>query len=143
MSNSRGRLKSYSEDKKYGFIIDDSGKTVFFHRNNLKNIKDESELVDGCVLVYSMLPTGKGYEAKDVSIDKEQLNVDRYRFPDSVYTSKQNKIKGWETIEESDWVVHGTSEDSPDDAKREMEENATSLGANALVHTRYYKYRSC
>jgi len=65
--------------------------------------------------------------------------VDTFVVPEGFIVSKSDNIKGWETIEDGEWIVHGCSRDSPDAAKKEMIRRAEPLGANALVSVEYYK----
>ena len=134
----RGYIKSYLPEKKYGFIIGDDKKDYFFHTSSLKDLKDVEKLDSGLYLEYEQKATPKGYTAIDITIVKEQ-NARKYAVPETIYTSKFNYIKGWETIEFSEWEVHGSSRNSPDDAKNSMIKGAERVGANCVLNMEYYK----
>jgi hypothetical protein len=53
--------------------------------------------------------------------------------------SRSESVRGWETLERGNWIVHGTSEDSPDQARLNAIEAAKQVGANALLGLEYYK----
>jgi len=65
--------------------------------------------------------------------------MDTYLIPEEVLTTKSDNIREWEVIEDSRWVVHGSSSHSPDDAKRNARIHARQIRANALVRFDYYK----
>ncbi len=134
----RGTIKSYLPEKKYGFITGDDKKDYFFHSSSLKDSNDMDNLCSGLYLSFDQKATPKGYTAIDITIVKEQ-NARKYAVPETIYTSKFNYIKGWETIEFSEWEVHGSSRDSPDDAKESMINGAKAVGANCVLNMEYYK----
>lgn len=131
-----GIIKTYLTDKNYGFIKGDDHKDYFFHKSSIK--KDDLEKIsDGALVSFEQKATPKGYNAINISINSK-TNAN-YLIPDEVYVSKHTHIKGWENICVSDWIVHGTSESSPDEAKQDMIDGAIALDANALLEMEYYK----
>ena len=138
----RGYIKSYLPEKKYGFITGDDKKDYFFHSSSLKDLKDVEKLASGLYLEYEQKATPKGYAATNITIINKQdsgQNAKKYTIPETIYTSKFDYIKGWETIQFSDWEVHGSSRDSPDDAKESMINGAKAVGANCVLNMKYYK----
>jgi len=131
-----GIIKTYLEDKNYGFIKGDNGKDYFFHKSNI-NKADFNKIFDGALVSFDEKATPKGYNAIKISINSPSSA--KYNTPDTVYTSKHNTIKGWENVDVSNWVVHGSSRNSPDEAKMDMIEGAKLLDANALLNVQYYK----
>jgi hypothetical protein len=53
--------------------------------------------------------------------------------------SKSGKVGKFSVLQESTWMVHGTSEDSPDAAKRDLAQRVLDIGGNAVLHMQYYK----
>ena len=45
----------------------------------------------------------------------------------------------WEVIEESDWIITGTSSESPDSAKEDLINKANLIGANAIFYLNIIK----
>ncbi len=64
---------------------------------------------------------------------------DLFVIPDQFITSKFETVRGWDIIERGDWIVHGTSDNSPDAAKKDAIKKAAQIGANALIELEYYK----
>ncbi|MCC5904034.1 MAG: cold shock domain-containing protein [Halomonas sp.] len=65
----KGTIKSYSDDKKYGFILSDNGESYFFHFNDLKD--KTSTPSAGQAVSFDDVPTPKGMAAKKISIDQD------------------------------------------------------------------------
>ncbi len=130
-----GIIKTYISDKNYGFIKGDNGKDYFFHKKNIKK-NDLNKICDGALVSFDEKATPKGYNAIKISINSSSA---KYNIPDTIYTSKQNNIKGWEVIDVANWIVHGSSRNSPDEAKNDMLEGIKLLEANAALNIQYYK----
>ncbi|MBN2721951.1 MAG: DnaJ domain-containing protein, partial [Campylobacterales bacterium] len=113
------------------------GKDYYFRYSNLINKEDILRICENIPVSFNQKAMPKGYTAIDVSID-ENIMIG-YIIPDSIYVSKDPVIKGWETIELSNWVVYGTSRDSPDAAKNDMMSSAKAIGANAIINVEYFK----
>ncbi len=64
-----GRIKWFSEEKGYGFIVDDSGKELFFHRNSVSPTPEGAllALADGQEVLYDVEETVKGPQAARVT----------------------------------------------------------------------------
>lgn len=134
----RGIVKTYSSEKQYGFIKGDDGKEYFFHHSSFKNKNDIDKLCEGLYLHFEQKVTPKGYSAIQIELVEQNITIG-YEIPDTIYTSKNSDIKGWEVIEVSNWIVHGSSRNSPDSAKEDMIHGARLMGANALFNMQYYK----
>ncbi len=132
-----GILKSYSNEKEYGFIKGNDNNDYFFHIKSLKNRQDISSLCTGVTLSFDQKVTPKGYSAINIVVDNK-ISIG-YSIPDTVYTSKSGEVKGWEIVETSKWVIHGSSRLSPDDAKNMMLIRANKIGANCVIYMDYYK----
>ena len=133
-----GTVTSYLSDKNYGFIKGEDGKDYFFHDSSLKDKKDINKLCEDLILEFEQKATPKGYSALNISLLDNNITL-KYNLPDTVYISKKDGIKGWEVIEESDWIITGTSSESSHSAKEDLINKANLIGANAIFYTHYYK----
>jgi CspA family cold shock protein len=64
-----GRIKWFSREKGYGFIVEDSGKEIFVHRNGIP-LTDEGilpNLDEGQEVLYESMDTPKGPQAVQVT----------------------------------------------------------------------------
>ncbi len=134
----KGFIKTYLSEKEYGFIKGDDKKDYFFHNSSLKDKNKKDKLCEGLYLEFDQKATPKGYTAINISIVDENIRF-KYEIPENIYTTKDSIIKNWEFIERSNWVVTGSSRNSPDDAKYDMMQKAKKLGANALINIQYFK----
>jgi cold shock CspA family protein len=134
----KGSIKTYLPEQQYGFIKGDDGKDYFFHANEFLNKSHIINICEEALVQFDQQATPKGYKAKKCSL-LDSAEVLTYITPSEFYTSKNNEIKGWNKIEDGDWIVHGSSSDSPDHAKDIAKHRAIKLGANAIVDLRYYK----
>lgn len=114
-----GTVTSYLSDKNYGFIKGEDGKDYFFHNSSLKDKKDINKLCEDLILEFEQKATPKGYSALNISLLDNNITL-KYNVPDTVYISKKDGIKGWEVIEESDWIITGTSSESSHSAKEDL-----------------------
>lgn len=134
----RGIVKTYLSEKQYGFIRGDDGKDYFFHYSAFTNNNDLNRLCEGLYLQFEQKATPKGYSAVQIEIIEQNITMG-YEVPNTVYTSKNADIKGWEVIEYSNWIVHGSSRNSPDSAKEDLIHGAKLISANTLLNIQYYK----
>lgn len=133
----KGVIKTFVPEKKFGFIKGDDGKDYFFHQNSFKE-PDRINICDDAFVDFDPVPTPKGYRAENCSL-KDASAVLSYVVPDEFLTSKTDSIRGWDVIEVGNWIVHGTSRDSPDAAKKDLIDSAMRVRANALICVEYYK----
>lgn len=134
----QGTIKSFLEEKGYGFIIGDDGNDYFFHANAFKSDKDRAEICDGLSVVFDGVPTPKGYRAKSISYEVEPKNL-KYEVPMDVQISKTGEVRGWQLIEDSSWRFFISSRNSIDDTRDELCSKAKQFGANALINYHYGK----
>lgn len=134
----KGVIKSFLPEKGYGFIRGDDGKDYFFHQNALKDATQAKNLCDEQVVEFDQQATPKGYRANQLVL-VNPAEVTTYVVPDHFLTSKTDRINGWEIIEGGQWRAHGTSRDSPDAARVDLDQKIKQLGANALINLTYYK----
>jgi len=134
----QGIVKTYLPDKGYGFIEGDDGNDYFFRKESFTDAAQIDTIGDGVFVTFDERATPKGYRADRLSL-VSRTHVATFLPPDEVVISKTDRLPGWELLEAGDWVVHGASRDSPDQAKRELQQNARRVGANALLCVEYYK----
>ena len=132
-----GTVTSYLTDRNYGFIKGEDGKDYFFHGSSFKDKKDINKLCEDLILEFEQKATPKRYSAINISL-LDNITL-KYNVPDTVYVSRKDEIKGWEVIEESDWIITGTSSESSHSAKEDLINKANLIGANAIFYTKYYK----
>jgi len=134
----QGVITSFLPVKNYGFIKGEDEKDYFFHFKSFVSGQDRDKIIDQAFVQFEPTATPKGYAAKKCKLIHTQ-DVITYVVPDKFLTTKSDSFKDWEIIEMGDWIVHGTSRDSPDAAKRDLINNADRVGANALIGIQYYK----
>jgi cold shock protein len=63
----QGKIKWYNTEKGYGFILNDDGKEVFFHRSGIDQ-SSKHLLTDGASVTYEMTQGLKGPQATRVKV---------------------------------------------------------------------------
>ena len=132
-----GLIKTYLPSKKYGFIKGQDGRDYFFHEADFKNKKDIINLSENSTIEFEEKATPKGYRAINCSIVGNQEL--KYSLPDNFIATKNKNVKNLELVEESYWIIHGSSSNSPDDAKKQMIQHAINIGGNGVIDLTYYK----
>jgi len=133
-----GTIRTYLPEKKYGFIKGDDGKDYFFHASAFRDKRHVHNLCEDALVAFDQQATPKGYKAKNCSL-LDPSKVLTYALPEKFIISKSSRVRGFDVIEHGNWIIHGSSSDSPDDAKRDMVYKAERIGANALINLEYYK----
>ncbi|WP_161492540.1 cold-shock protein [Oceanisphaera profunda] len=134
----KGIIKTYLPEKRYGFIKGDDGKDYFFHASEFRDKEHAEQLCEEGFVHFDQQATPKGYKAKNCSL-LNPSDILTYIKPDEFMTTRSRHVSGWEVLEQSSWIVHGSSRDSPDAAKKETMDGAVRIGANALINFEYYK----
>ena len=134
----KGQIKTITYEKNYGFIETTEGKECFFHFSAF--CKDQiSSLGEDVWVEFDFKPNGiKGYRAENCQVINAK-NIETYKIPSQVYTSKTSAIKGWEILERTDFVAKSSSSDSPQSALEKLKSIAADYDANALINVTYYK----
>jgi CspA family cold shock protein len=65
-----GIVKWYDSTKAYGFIVQDDGNEIFFHRSGIAP-GGPSEFADGSKVTYLVEPSPKGPQAVEVALMEE------------------------------------------------------------------------
>jgi cold shock CspA family protein/uncharacterized protein YbjQ (UPF0145 family) len=133
-----GTVKTFLQEKNYGFIYGDDGKDYFFRTNWLKDQTEVKKIAEECRVEFDPQATPRGYRANRVCT-VGVFDTPCYVVPDTCLTSAEDKIKGWEIMEMGEWEVHGSSKNSPDSAKSDLIKSAEAVGANGIIHVNYYK----
>ncbi|MBO1926637.1 cold shock domain-containing protein [Thiomicrorhabdus sp. 6S2-11] len=134
----KGYVSTFLPQKKYGFLKGEDDKDYFFHTNDFTRTTDLSKLAEESYVEFEPTANPKGYAAKKCKL----INANgpcKYIVPDEFITSRSSTAGNWNIINQADWIVHGSSRDSPDHAKRDAIEGARMLGANSLLYLDYYK----
>jgi cold shock CspA family protein len=134
----KGTIKTYLPEKQYGFIKGDDGKDYFFHKSEFRDKSNIENLCEEALVSFEQQATAKGYKAKNCALINS-LEVSTFVTPDEFITSRSDNIRGWDVIEYGRWIVHGTSRNSPDAAKKDVIDSATRIGSNSLINLEYYK----
>ena len=129
-----GIIKTYLDEKNYGFIKGDDARDYFFHTSSIDR-HDLHKVCEGALVSFDQKATPKGYSAIKISVG----SAVKYVLADTIYASKSDRVKGWDIIDLSDWLVHGSSRHSPDEAKKDMLLGVDLVRANAALNMEYYK----
>lgn len=134
-----GIVKTFLPEKQYGFIKGDDGKDYFFHESNLLRKDLKHKICEGLFVHFEQKATPKGYSALDVVVHEIDENKIKFIVPTTVETSKSDTFKDWEVVYVSNFVLHGSSRNSPDEAKKELLSLAKHCNANGIIELEYYK----
>ena len=134
----KGTIRTYLPEKQYGFIKGDDGKDYYFHLNEFGDKNQIVNLCEEAFVSFEQQATPKGYRAKNCALVNSS-EVRTYVTPDEFIASHSSSVRGWDVLELGKWIVHGTSRNSPDAAKKDVIDSATRIGANALINIEYYK----
>lgn len=67
-----GIVKWYSSEKGFGFVSIDEQSDAFLHYSELEKA-GYNTINEGDIINYSLVDTGKGYRAQDISIEERGL----------------------------------------------------------------------
>ena len=70
----KGRVKWFNNEKGYGFIEYKENEDIFVHYSAI-NQDGYKSLSEGQYVEFSLIETSKGYQALDVVVIKETINV--------------------------------------------------------------------
>lgn len=132
----KGIINTWLSEKGYGFIKGDDGKDYYFNRQDFREKSHIALLAEALPVEFDQQATPKGYRAKKCKLLALEAEI-RYIVPEHFITSRNDYIKGWETIESGAWTVFAASAASPDDARDATIAFAQKTGANALLRLKY------
>jgi len=126
-----GKVVSYSNEEKYGFIrSDDDGESYFFHISDVGKT-DQAEISIGRIVQFDDVPGPKGMAAKKVSaVESYSL----YESPgEDVIVSKSEACgNGNEAVHIVRTVQ--VEHEEPDTAVQILKGKATAIGCNAILN---------
>lgn len=126
-----GTVVSYSEEKRYGFIRDDDGDSVFFHRSAVAS-DALPQIKKGVCVTFTEVPSRKGTKAENVDIAQLHKLYETPRLDGDFLISKTEACGrnnepvmylGAVTVESQD----------PDEAVRLLQSKAMAVGCNAIL----------
>ena len=139
----KGKIKAYSKNKKYGFIVDENNQEVFFHFDNLLNKDQEKKLLKDAIVAYEESITKKGLRALKVNLVKETKNQKKnkskkqnnkkydVKFLPRFFMNKMPEPKRGKILLKVEFKTAGYR--SVDKAKSALINTAKELGFNAVL----------
>ncbi|WP_311064106.1 cold shock domain-containing protein [Halomonas sp. DWK9] len=123
-----GTIKSYSNDKKYGFIESEQGESYFFHSNDL--VRKSHNPSSGQRVSFDDVPTPKGLSAKKITLlkDVEKILVDTRDF----HVFRHNNYGKDIEIAYKGNPIYAESRD-PNEAQSHIRHQAKKAGYNAVL----------
>ncbi len=126
-----GKVKSSSDEKRYGFILGDDKITYFFHYNDFMQSKDNVKI--GNLVRFASKPTPKGMKAVEISIIENQFPY--YEFGKELIICKTMEPKYNKVL-----FLSGVFEASARDINKPLEmlkSKAKEFGCNAILCLEY------
>jgi len=68
------RVKWFNDEKGFGFLEYEDGKDIFIHYSSIIS-KGYKTLKEGDIVSFELVETDKGYQAKNVLLVKEKVNM--------------------------------------------------------------------
>jgi len=129
----KGKIVSYVQNKKFGFVRGDDGESYFLHFSSLVDKGDETKLIKGAVIEFDPTPSPKGLAAKKARVlgtyFKNQLV--------SFFTSKHNQPKHGK-VELSNSLSTRFFKD-PNEGREHIIQLAKAAGYNAILNFGFEK----
>ncbi|MBR2512769.1 MAG: cold shock domain-containing protein [Halomonas sp.] len=126
-----GTIKSYSNEKKYGFIQSEHGESYFFHFNDLNDKTSAPKA--GQIVSFDDVPTPKGMAAKKIylaqGLEKIYLPTEKGKF----FINRSNSFGDNYEVVFKGPPLYSESRD-PDEAYNYMITQAKVYGFNSLLH---------
>jgi len=70
----KGKIKFFNVIKKYGFIVKEDNKDIFFHMDGFVNQPDTSMIEEGVEVSFKEVKDMKGNKAIEIQILEEEKN---------------------------------------------------------------------
>ena len=125
-----GIIKSYSDDKKYGFIQSEHGESYFFHFNDLKDKTTHPK--PGQAVSFDDVPTPKGMAAKKISINQNLLKAYSPPDKDKFFVNKNNDFGANYEVVFKGKHIYAEARD-PNEAYNHIVTQAKVYGFNSLL----------
>lgn len=126
-----GKVVSYSDEKSYGFIRDETGESVFFHKSGISK-DSQGSIKTGCGVAFELVPSPKGNKAVNVVIAESYPIYSEPLIQDDVIVSKSEACGRQNEVVFKHVTVFAESQ-SPDAAVSELKRKAKACGCNALL----------
>lgn len=133
----RGVIRSYVEEKSYGFIDGEDGQSYYFHQNETDTSQGQIRI--GSVVGFDPTPAKRGLKAKKVVVSQARGVL--YVEPETFVSSKTSTASGYVTYHVLD-EIETEHKTSPDEARNEIVEICATLGANAVLNLAYKRATS-
>ena len=132
-NNLKGKLTSYLDVKKFGFIKGEDNEDYFFHFNDLINKGDVVKLKKGANVKFDPIPTKKGLAAKKVTVS------DKIKFKKKLVSGliKNKNYQPNHGCVEVRKTITTSFFKNIDDAKNNLESIARKTNANAILNIKY------
>lgn len=128
-----GTIKSYSDDKKYGFIQSENGESYFFHFNDLED--DSFKPKVGLFVSFDDIPTPKGMAAKKIKNDDSFKKIYTSADKDKFFMKKSDSFGDDFEIVYKGKIFYSESKD-PNEALDSMINQAKIYGFNSLINVK-------
>ena len=143
----RGKVLTYNDEKKFGFVKGQDGKKYFFHSDDWM-LKESPR--KGFIIEFETKDATKGPKAigikevfanneKPIRSQKKNVVQKSYELPKNFVVSKTDKPKFGKLMAKGEKQIYAESSSSPDEAKAILFNKIQSVGGNAVINFRYDK----
>lgn len=127
-----GIVKSYSEEKCFGFISNENGNSYFFHISDV-NKECINKIAIGCSVSFNAIPKPKGMAAVDIKSDNSLLPIYECTGDLSVIVSKSARCGKNNAVLYVAPTIYVENRD-PNTAVNILKNKAMQLGCNAILN---------
>lgn len=127
-----GVVKSYSEEKRFGFISNEKGNSYFFHISDV-NKDFVNKIVIGCSVSFNAIPKPKGMVAVDIKSDNSLLPIYDSIGDSSIIVSKSDQCGKGNIVLHVAPTIYIENRD-PNIAVNILKNKARQLGCNAILN---------
>ncbi|MGR5296878.1 hypothetical protein ACPV5U_19550 [Vibrio mediterranei] len=131
----KGQIISHDYNGRFGYVVDAADNQSYrFSYSNCDKATLE-QLKDGLYVSFSTRAVSDGYEAVSLCM----LNTDSflYEVPSKLLVTQGSKIADWELMNEPEWIVMGSSEESSSKAKQQCINLCQTVGATGAIKLTY------
>ena len=127
-----GVVKSYSEEKRFGFISNEKGNSYFFHISDV-NKEFVNKIAIGCAVSFNAIPKPKGMAAVDIKSDNSLLPIYECTDDSSIIVSKSDRCGKGNIVLHVAPTIYIENRD-PNIAVNMLKNKAMQLGCNAILN---------